>query len=162
MPVRNSDPIAITVRRATPADIVLVCAWERTASTVSRPPAAYDRELSNEHGASFMALDDAGRVCGHVLGVIVTDELHIHDLATQKDVRRRRIASRLIDTVIAYAVSQGAQTAYLEVRSKNHAAISLYEKCGFCVQLIRRKYYSDDGDDALIMAKNIGATIRTS
>ena len=56
---------------------------------------------------------------------------------------------------------KGVLKAFLEVRSKNGAAIGLYEKSGFSTQLIRKKYYSDDGDDALIMTKNMGLGLKT-
>jgi ribosomal-protein-alanine acetyltransferase len=162
MPTKNNDPIAVAIRRAAIADAMQMCAIEQAASTVPWSLSAFESELSNEHGASYVALDDSQGICAYIISVIVTDELHIHNLATQEQFRRRRMAARLIDKVIEAAVRQGVQKAYLEVRSKNSAAIGLYEKCGFSTQLIRKKYYSDDGDDALIMTKNIGTIIRTS
>lgn len=143
------------------ADAGRICAIEHEASSVPRSLTVCETELSDEHGANFVALDESGTVCAYIISVIVLDELHIHNLATQQLFRRRHIALRLIDHVVELALRQGVQKVYLEVRSKNSAAISLYEKYGFSTELIRKKYYSDDGDDALAMAKNIGLGLKT-
>ena len=161
MRLKNNDPPAITVRRATVSDAGRMCAIEHESSTVPRLLTAYETGLSDEHGASFVALDESGTVCAYIIGVIVVDELHIHSLATQLRFRRRSIAMRLMGEVMDFAVRRGVVKAFLEVRSKNGPAIGLYEKCGFSTQLIRKKYYSDDGDDALIMTKNMGLGLKT-
>jgi ribosomal-protein-alanine N-acetyltransferase len=160
MPLKNSDRSAITIRRAVVADAGRMCAIEHEASSVPRLLAACETELSDEHGANFVALDESGKVCAYIISVIVSDELHIHNLATQQRFRRQSIATRLMDKVMDLAERQGVQKAFLEVRSKNGTAIGLYEKCGFSTQLIRKKYYSDDRDDALIMTKNIGLGLK--
>jgi ribosomal-protein-alanine N-acetyltransferase len=161
MQLKNRDPIAITIRRAVVADAGRICSIEHESSSVPRLLTACETELSDEHGANFVALDESGMVCAYIISVIVLDELHIHTLATQQCFRRRSIATRLIDRVIDLAMRKGVLKAFLEVRSKNGAAIGLYEKSGFSTQLIRKKYYSDDGDDALIMTKNIGLGLKT-
>jgi ribosomal-protein-alanine N-acetyltransferase len=161
MPLKNNDPCATTIRRAVVADAGRICAIEKTASTAPWPASAFESELSNEHAVNYVALDRRGRVCAYIISVIVSDELHIHNLATHQHFRRRSIASRLINEVMDLAERRGVQKAYLEVRSKNNAAIGLYEKYGFSIQLIRKKYYSDDGDDALVMVKNIGLGLKT-
>ena len=156
MPLLNNDLVEITIRQATVADAARMCAIERAASTVPWPLSAFESELSSEHGDSYVALDGSGNVCAYIVSIMISDEVHIHNLATREHFRRRGIAARLIDRVTDMALRQGIQKAYLEVRSRNGAAIGLYEKCGFFVQFIRKKYYSDDQDDALIMTKNIG------
>jgi [ribosomal protein S18]-alanine N-acetyltransferase len=156
MPLKNSDHSALAIRRAVVADAGRICAIEHEASSVSRSLAACEGELSDEHGVSCVALDESGIVCAYIIGVIVLDELHIHSLATQQRFRRQSIATRLMDAVMDLAMRRGVLKAFLEVRSKNGPAIGLYEKCGFSTRLIRKKYYSDDSDDALVMTKDIG------
>jgi len=79
------------------------------------------------------------------------DEVHILNIAVDKKFRRRGIGSLLLRHTLNLAKSLGAKKATLEVRVSNIAAQSLYRKFGFKVVTIRRKYYSDNREDAYIM-----------
>jgi len=78
-------------------------------------------------------------------------EAHIINLAVDKRFRRRGIGGLLLKHALKKAKSLGDKKATLEVRAGNTAAQSLYRKFGFKVVAIRRKYYSDNGEDAYIM-----------
>ena len=89
-------------------------------------------------------------VAGYVVFWRVADEMHLHNIAVRKDLRRTRIASFLLREAFRASQSEGAQRVTLEVRRSNLPAQNLYEKFGFSVKGVRPGYYSDTGEDALI------------
>lgn len=94
-----------------------------------------------------------GEVAGYVLWWYVADEVHIVNLAVSPRLRRRGLARRLLEAVFARARTRRMCIATLEVRFHNHAAIQLYETLGFQRVAIRKSYYADNGEDALVMLK---------
>ncbi|HUC74444.1 MAG TPA: ribosomal protein S18-alanine N-acetyltransferase [Vicinamibacterales bacterium] len=112
----------------------------------------YLSELQNR-GVSFcfFARQETGRVVGFCSFWRVLDELHINNLAVLPDVRREGIASALLARVLQEGVSLGAHRATLEVRRSNEPARLLYERFGFSIAGVRRAYYSDPIEDALIL-----------
>lgn len=114
-------------------------------------------EINNPTHVLLVAIENyevashADSVKGFAGGQIVGNELHIHSLAVDKDKRRKGIGRLLIEELISDAVERDATSATLEVRVGNNAAISLYESIGFKSEGIRPKYYSDNGEDALLM-----------
>jgi ribosomal-protein-alanine N-acetyltransferase len=112
----------------------------------------YLSELENR-GVSFcfFAREESGRVVGFCSFWRVLDELHINNLAVLPDVRREGIASALLARVLQEGVSLGARRATLEVRRSNEPARLLYERFGFSIAGVRRAYYSDPIEDALIL-----------
>lgn len=90
-------------------------------------------------------------VVGYIVYWRVDDEIHIHNIAVRPDVRRNRIASRLLKEAICCSQLEGARWITLEVRHSNLPAQKLYEKFGFTVRGVRPGYYSDTKEDAMIM-----------
>ena len=82
---------------------------------------------------------------------LVRDEVHVLNVASHPDHRRQGHAARLIEHVIAFAHRERCRYVTLEVRRSNHAAIELYQRDGFRIAGLRRRYYQDNGEDALIM-----------
>ena len=76
----------------------------------------------------------------------VADELHVLNVVTRADRRRRGIGRALLDTALAYAQEKHAKLVLLEVRRSNSAAIALYRKVGFHATRVRARYYADDED----------------
>ena len=81
----------------------------------------------------------------------MVDEAHITTFAVHPGWRRQRIGERLLLAFLDLAIGRHAREATLEVRLSNIAARRLYEKYGFRPVGLRPRYYSDDGEDALIM-----------
>lgn len=90
---------------------------------------------------------------------LMVDEAHISTLATHPLWRRRGIGELLLLTMIDHATEIGAHWVTLEVRVSNAGAQALYRKYGFEITGLRKKYYSDNGEDALIMATPIVTTV---
>jgi len=81
----------------------------------------------------------------------MVDEAHITTFAVHPDARRQRIGERLLQRLFEIAHEMNAEWLTLEVRASNLAAQRLYEKYGFRRAGVRRRYYSDNNEDALIM-----------
>ncbi|HEV2984758.1 MAG TPA: tRNA (adenosine(37)-N6)-threonylcarbamoyltransferase complex dimerization subunit type 1 TsaB [Vicinamibacterales bacterium] len=112
----------------------------------------YLSELANQ-GVSycFLAKEPGGRVVGFCSFWRVLDELHINNLAVLPDLRRRGVASALLSHVVAQGAALGAARATLEVRRSNEAARLLYGRFGFTIAGVRRAYYTNPVEDALVL-----------
>ena len=91
------------------------------------------------------------RVVGYAGLMVFGDEAHVTNIAVDPDVHRRKVASRLLFALISEARRRGATACTLEVRVANHAAQHLYQQFGFAPVGIRKNYYAETGEDALIM-----------
>ena len=104
---------------------------------------------------------DVGRHDGRIIAFcnywLVTTELHILAIATHPDFRGRGIGGQMLEHVLGVARSIGCSLATLEVRRGNKPAIAMYERAGFKTVHVRANYYQDDGEDALVMLRGLGA-----
>ncbi len=90
-------------------------------------------------------------VAGYAVYWQVADEVHLHNIAVRCDLRRKHVASRMLDVAIRHAQLEGARWMTLEVRRSNLPAKKFYEKFGFSIRGVRPGYYTDTREDALIM-----------
>ena len=107
-------------------------------------------ELSRP-GARVRVLQADGVVAGFCCTWLVADALQVLEVAVDPAARRRGFGRRLLDDARADARSRGAVVIQLEVRAHNAPAIALYEALGFVRVGLRRRYYRDDGSDAVLM-----------
>lgn len=133
------------------SDLPEVQAIERASFTTPWPPNAYRSELEENRLASYLVARVGEQVVGYAGMWLMVDEAHITTFAVHPAWRRRRIGERLLLAMLELAISRQAREATLEVRVSNLAARRLYEKYGFRPVGIRPHYYSDDGEDAVIM-----------
>jgi [ribosomal protein S18]-alanine N-acetyltransferase len=110
----------------------------------------YQRELASDNGHFVGAFLDS-----HLIGMgcfwAILDEAHITLLALHPDYRGRGWGKDLLTGLLAKAVAIGMNYATLEVRASNEAAVGLYEKIGFVIAGVRKKYYQEPTEDALVM-----------
>jgi len=113
---------------------------------------AIARELRENPVARLYLLESEG---GDLLGFCacwnVAGELHINSLAISPTARRQGHARHLLREVFAAAVREGAEAATLEVRRSNTAAVALYSALGFAVEGVRKDYYEQPQEDALVL-----------
>ncbi len=121
----------------------------------SRGAVGYARLLQDQFSVLLVSLDIDSKVVGCFSGWLVADELEIDNVAVAPGWRRSGLGSKLIAAALQVASQKGAVQAFLEVRSNNEAACSLYEKIGFTVVGRRKNYYRDPIDDALILSQKI-------
>jgi len=147
---------AIQVRRLTFADLPEVVAIERRAFTSPWSLAMFVLELSKPSGIC-LAAEVEGELVGYLICSRYDTVWHIMNVAVDPELRRRRIATTLLETLIG-RVERDAQLT-LEVRRSNAGAIELYAGFGFRSAGVRRRYYQDNGEDALVMWRT-PATLR--
>lgn len=92
-----------------------------------------------------------GEVLGYCAVWLVFEELHINNLAVLPDWRRKGVARELLQHTVGQAVGEGARRATLEVRASNLPARQLYERFGFRPAGLRRSYYTNPSEDAVIL-----------
>ncbi len=141
------------IRRAeTAADLTAVEQLQQKTFTNPWNADSIRWELENTDVARLYVLQDRdGQTLAYCACWMVFDELHINSLAVDPDWRRRGVARHLLRHVMAEASSGGVTSATLEVRASNQAARGLYEGLGFGVGGVRRDYYRDPREDALIL-----------
>jgi len=90
-------------------------------------------------------------IAGYVIYWVIAGEVQIHKIAVREDLRNSGIATKLIAEMLRLSREEGVLLCRLEVGQLNESARKLYEKFGFVVTEVRKKYYQESGDDALIM-----------
>jgi N6-L-threonylcarbamoyladenine synthase len=142
-----------TIRRANLADdLASVEALQRQTFTNAWGAEAIRCELENTDVARLYVMHGPdGRLVAYCACWIIFDELHINSLAVDTARRRQGLARRLLAHVLDDAMRGGAASATLEVRSSNAPARALYEGLGFKVEGIRRDYYQEPREDAVIL-----------
>jgi ribosomal-protein-alanine N-acetyltransferase len=138
----------------TPEDIEHVIAIERASFQFPWSTRFFLEELQVECARSVLAEID-GRIVGYVLFWLLSEEVDIHNIAVHPDFRRQGVGRRLLEQVVAAARGQQCIRVTLDVRRSNSAAQNLYRSLGFAMRGLRKGYYSDNGEDALVMALNL-------
>jgi len=110
---------------------------------------------TNKVAHLFVARATEGALPGGVLGYSATwaiaDEMHITSFAVHPDFRRQHVGQQLLQGVLAHAVALGCRQAVLEVRASNRGAQGLYARFGFAPVAVRKHYYADNREDAIVM-----------
>lgn len=106
-------------------------------------------QLFRPFGRAAVATNE--RVVGFAGMWLMLDEAHVTTIGVRRDLRGHGLGELLFATLVDIATSVGASRVTLEVRVSNHSAQGLYRKYGFFEEGVRRRYYSDNGEDAYIM-----------
>ena len=116
---------------------------------------AFYNEIENNQFAFYLVAELEGKIAGYCGVWLVLDEAHVTNVAVLPSFRGKGIGQALMEKLLELAMEHGAKTATLEVRVSNHPAQSLYRKLGFENGGIRKRYYTDNQEDALIMWVNL-------
>ena len=136
----------------TPEELEAVAELQRRSFANAWGAEAIRWELDNlDVARMYAARSAAGDLVAYCACWVVFDELHINSVAVDATRRRQGIARRLLEHVLAEAAAGGARGATLEVRQSNEAARRLYDGLGFRVEGVRRNYYQNPKEDALIL-----------
>ncbi|MGH2809116.1 MAG: ribosomal protein S18-alanine N-acetyltransferase [Actinomycetota bacterium] len=115
-------------------------------------------ELAQRTTRSYIVAKSEGEVVGYSGLMFTGKEAHITNIAVDPDVHGRRVGSRMLLTLITEAIARGAQVISLEVRVTNNVAQNMYEKFGFAPVSIRKGYYIETNEDAIVMVVDNAAT----
>jgi len=144
-------PLKVLIEPMRLDDLPAVHAIERASFDSPWPADAYRSELETNRLAQYLVVRAADEIAGFGGMWLMVDEAHIITFAIHPLWRRQHIGDRLLLAMVDIAIDGGAHEATLEVRLSNLPARRLYEKFGFRPVGLRARYYSDNGEDALIM-----------
>ncbi len=144
------------VRPMTEEDVVQAALIDRLSFTLPWSEYSFRHEVSGNSNARAWVAErqiDADRkeVIGVAVIWLILDEVHVGTIAIHPHHRREGVGRALMVKALTEAAGEGATLAYLEVRRSNQAAIKLYQELGFQTVGERKKYYQDNGEDALLM-----------
>jgi ribosomal-protein-alanine N-acetyltransferase len=150
-------PTGLDIRRLTYADLPQVIAIERRAFPTPWSLAMFVLELSKPSGICLAAWrpqdgpdGSRERICGYLICSRFDTVWHVMNVSVDPDVRRQGVASALLNGLLDRVDDPLGQYT-LEVRPSNAGAIAMYERFSFITAGMRRRYYQDNGEDALIM-----------
>ena len=131
-----------------------VAGIERASFSLPWSKELFLKDLKYNENAYFIVALENGRVVGYGGFWLVQDEINIVNLAVSETERKKGIGGSILRELLKTGKKKGAEIATLEVRVSNTAALKLYEKFGFQTIAIRKNYYSDNGEDAVVMWLN--------
>ncbi|MFN2612059.1 MAG: ribosomal protein S18-alanine N-acetyltransferase [Solirubrobacterales bacterium] len=140
---------AMRIRRLSYSDLPAVIAIERRSFVTPWSLAMFVLELSKPSGICLAVLDQRERLIAYLVCSRYDEVWHLMNVAVDPSRRREGIATELIETLFDRTRSDSKMT--LEVRVSNLPAIRMYERFGFRSAGLRRRYYHDNDEDALIM-----------
>jgi ribosomal-protein-alanine N-acetyltransferase len=147
-------PVGVDVRRLTLSDLGDIERIEQRVYPTPWSRSMFAGELAKPSSIALGAFDLGGRLVGYLIVSRYVDAWHIMNLAVDLEYRRLGIGSSLLDEFFALTAGDGRRGYALEVRVSNRGAIMLYEAYGFEGSGVRRGYYTDNREDALIMWKD--------
>ncbi|RXJ01328.1 ribosomal-protein-alanine N-acetyltransferase [Anaerobacillus alkaliphilus] len=130
-------------------DDVLVVEEKSFATPWSRT--AFLNEILHNQFAHYLVIENEGEIIGYCGVWIIVDEAHITNIAIHPNFRGFKLGEQLLVHAIELARTLGGTKMTLEVRVSNHVAQRLYSKLGFKPGGIRKQYYTDNQEDALVM-----------
>lgn len=143
--------MSLKIRKAACADLEQIHTLENICFDI---PWSYEmlyEDICVNKGTVYYVVEDDGKIVGYGGMWIILDEAHITNVCIDPEKRRKGYAMLLMKTLCDKAQSLGADNMTLEVRVSNHDALRLYKKCGFSVHGLRKRYYSNNNEDAYIM-----------
>jgi len=147
----------IVERLATPADLDGVIEIEQASFNNPTTREWYEGELRRPEVCFIYGLRTADApVAAFCAFWLVADQAHINNLAVRPELRRQGLASQLLEAVIEEAAHIGAAVLTLEVRRSNDPALRLYTGAGFREAGVRKNYYTNPIEDALLLVRQSG------
>ena len=145
--------IAVDIRPLGLSDLNAIDAIEQRAYRTPWSRSMFASELAKSSSICLGAFE-ADQLVGYVVNSRYVDAWHVMNVAVDPDHQRRGIATRLLEHLFELTRDDQRRGYTLEVRVSNSEAIGLYESLGFVRQGLRRGYYTDNREDALIMWKD--------
>jgi [ribosomal protein S18]-alanine N-acetyltransferase len=135
-------------------DITDVLFIERSSFEQPYSRAIFEQELKIKAAELWLAIYK-GKIVGYIDFWLVHDEMELVSIAVHPKFKRKGVGERMMRAMLRFARLYRARFIYLDVRESNRAAQGLYEKFGFAKVGLRRRYYSDNKEDAIMMKKEL-------
>ncbi|KOO42279.1 ribosomal protein S18-alanine N-acetyltransferase [Priestia koreensis] len=141
----------VTFRMMDVNDIDQVVGIEQLSFSTPWSKEAFVNELTQNQFSKYVVMEENDVIIGYCGLWVIIDEGHITNVAILPSHRGQGLGEKLMRKVMELSMEFGARTLTLEVRVSNHVAQSLYKKLGFEAGGLRRNYYTDSQEDALVM-----------
>lgn len=138
------------IRLMSDGDLSEVITIERCSQSPPWSADSFLREMRNTSGYAFVAQND-NRILGYLVFWMICDEVHLLNLAVHPDFRLRGVGEKLVAFLIDFSRRQRVRWIILDVRKSNRAATALYDNYGFQETRVRKAYYPDNHEDAIVM-----------
>ncbi|MBQ0017951.1 MAG: ribosomal protein S18-alanine N-acetyltransferase [Clostridiales bacterium] len=152
----EDNSVEFTIRRAKQDDLLTLVKLEEYTSASPWSEKALGSDLLNETGAVVLVAEAANTENKSVIGYcdawLVAGEAQLNNIAVFQQYRRCGVGEALLRELMEESRKAGCTTMNLEVRKSNIKAYALYEKLGFVKDGLRRGYYEDNGEDAVLMS----------
>lgn len=142
----------MTIRRMTVADVAQVHALEVATFAMPWSRQSFVEEMERNACARYLvAEEDNGDILAYAGAWVIFDEAHVTNVAVAAARRGQGIGRAIMEALMRYVANLGARYLTLEVRRSNATAQGLYRSLGFTELGVRKRYYEDNGEDALLM-----------
>ena len=145
----------VTIRLMEERDLDAIMEVEKQCFTLPWSREAFYNELHQNRFAHYLILEEDDNVIGYCGAWLVVDEAHITNIAVLPAYQGRGLGKVLLTSMMEECKLRAIERMTLEVRESNLVAQSLYRKLGFVEGAIRKNYYSDNQEDAIVMWVNI-------
>ena len=139
------------IRPANKNDVKPIADLEKICFSLPWSERYFFEEITKNKIARYAVVEIEGKIVGYAGIWLITDKGYITSVAVHPEFRRKGIAKELVSSLMEMSYGEGVKTYTLEVRISNKEAISLYKRLNFKECGIRRKYYEDNSEDAIIM-----------
>lgn len=154
MSTLNRSPVNIEIEPMTLQHLDRVLEIEALSYSTPWSKRAFVSEVTDNSYAHYYVARKDGIIVGYVGMWVILEEAHITNIAVAPDYRRLGIGQAMLEAMFSKAREKGATRMTLEVRVSNLGAQALYRKLGFADRGIRKGYYTDSNEDAIIMWKD--------
>ncbi len=145
--------LKVNIEKMSKEDIDKVLIIERLSFPDPWPKSLFLDELKNPYSHTYLLKIHDGQVIGYIIFWMIMDEGHILSMAIHPEHRNKGFGSLLLKFSLDYLIKNSGKVMTLEVRKSNVQAIALYKKFGFRIVGIRKNYYTNNREDALMMKK---------
>lgn len=145
----------LVIREMVAADLDLIVRLEKEIFSAPFNRKTFENILDHENYYSWVVVKD-GMTVGYAVCSLVVDDAELINIAVDKRWRSIGIGAHIMDYITEFLRPRGCRRMFLEVRPSNEVAKSFYEKFGFYRIGLRRGYYADNGEDAIVMVRKMG------
>jgi ribosomal-protein-alanine N-acetyltransferase len=149
--ISEPEPVELEITRMKRRHLKGVMAIEREVYPRPWSPSLFISEMSELHNRAYLVAKIGKEVVGYGGVICYGDEAHVTTIAVSPEYHRRKIGTRVMYELLRSAIEMGARAVSLEVRMSNWGAQRMYERFGFRPVGVRKGYYQETGEDALVM-----------